>query len=127
MWPYNQEEHPPAPFLEVVVYHPTIEMQSVSTQAKIDTGADISAVPVTLVTQLGLPTISKLIIQGYDGIPTTASTFNAIIQIAQTRFSSQEFIAIPESYVLLGRGILNHFYVHLNGPDLTLELSLTPI
>ena len=46
--------------------------------------------------------------------------------IAQARFRRLEVILIPEDYVLLGRDVLNHFYTHLNGPDLDFDLRLSP-
>ena len=127
MWTYNEEEQPPAPFLNVVVNHPGDTAQAVHIQAKIDTGADISAVPTTLITQLGLPIASKITVEGYDGLATTVSTYSVLIEVAQAHFRIQEVISIPESYVLLGRDVLNHFYIHLNGPELTFDLNVTPI
>jgi len=127
MWTYNQEVEPPAPFLEVVVHHPEGRAQAAYVQAKIDTGADISTVPTTLIAQLELPVASKMIVEGYDSIPATVSSYGVLIEVAGARFKDWEVIAIPEPYVLLGRDVLNHFYVQLNGPELTFNLSLTPI
>ena len=109
MWTYNEEEQPPAPFLDVVVHHPEDTAQMVQVQAKIDTGADISAVSATLVAQLGLPIASKMNVEGYDGVATTVSTYSVLIEIGQARFSVREVISISETYVLLGRDVLNHF------------------
>lgn len=127
MWSYNQEVQPPAPFLDLVVHHPEETAQAIRIQAKIDTGADISAVPAVLITQLGLPTTSKIVIEGYDGIPATVFTYGVVIEVEQAHFRSQEVIAISEQYILLGRDVLNHFYLHLNGPELTFNLSLMPL
>jgi hypothetical protein len=80
MWPYDQEVQPPAPFLDVVVRHPEDLILEARIQAKIDTAADISAVPTTLVTQLGLPIVSKLVIEGYDGVPATVSTYGVLMR-----------------------------------------------
>lgn len=38
-----------------------------------------------------------------------------------------EVILILEQYVLLGRDVLNHFYARLNGPDLTFDISVSPL
>ncbi len=96
MWSYNQEVQPPAPFLDLVVHHPEETAQAIRIQAKIDTGADISAIPAVLITQLGLPTTSKIVIEGYDGIPAAVFTYGVVIEVEQARFRSQEVIAIPE-------------------------------
>lgn len=126
MWAYNQEEQPPAPCLTVTLRHPEDLTRTINLQAKIDTGADISAIPINLIAQLGLPIMSKLVVEGYNGIPATVSTYSAHILIGAARFRLQEVIAISEPHALLGRDILNHFYVHLNGPELNFDLSLKP-
>ena len=47
-------------------------------------------------------------------------------EITDIRFENWEVITFPDDYVLLGRDILNNFYVQLNGPELTFEMSLRP-
>lgn len=125
MWPYNQDIQPPAPFLNIAVCHSDNSEQMAQIRAKIDTAADISAIPVILITRLRLPITSKLIIEGYNGVSEIVFTYGAVIEVAQARFRTQ-IIVIPDDYALLGRDILNYFYMHLNGPDLTFNLGLTP-
>ncbi len=127
MWTYDQELRPPAPFIDIVVRHPKYSAQAAQIRAKIDTAADISVIPITLVAQLGLPIASKLIVKGYDNVPTPISTYSIFLEVANVRFNTLEVIVSSRSYVLLGRDVLNHFYIHLNGPKLTFDLSLTPI
>ena len=125
MWRYNEAVEPPAPFLTVTIHHPETK-QAIQLEAKIDTGADISALPLASIHELGLPVTSKLLVEGYDGVASAVSTYGAILQIEQARFRSQEFIAIAEPHALLGREILNHYYLLLNGPTLTFDLRLKP-
>ena len=73
-----------------------------------------------------MPVTSELLVEGYDGVASVVSTNGAVLQIAKTRFRSQEFIAITEPHVLLGRDILNHYYLLLNGPKLNLDRRLKP-
>jgi len=127
MWAYDQDVQPPAPFLDIVIYHPENSVQATRSRAKVDTAADISAIPAPWVVQLGLPIASKLTVEGYDGIPASVFTYTVLMEVGPARFKNLEVIAIPETYALLGRDILNHFYIHLNGPELTFDLSLTPI
>jgi predicted aspartyl protease len=125
MWRYNEQVEPPAPFLTVTIHHPEAN-QAIPIEAKIDTGTDISAIPLSIIQELGLPVTSKLLVEGYDGVASTVSTYGAILQIEQARFRSQEFIAIAEPHALLGREILNHYYLLLNGPKLNFDLRLKP-
>lgn len=126
MWVYNREVDPPAPFVEVIIQHPENLELSTRLQAKIDTGADISAIPTSLVSQLQLPVASKMLVEGYDGVSATVSSYSALFEIADTRFENWEVIVFPDNYILLGRDILNYFYIQLNGPELTFKLGLTP-
>jgi hypothetical protein len=127
MWTYNQEIDPPAPFIEIAIHHPENLEQVARLQAKIDTGADISAIPAPLVSQLRLSVASKIMIEGYNGVAATMPSYNVLVEVAGIRFKNCEVIDFPDPYVLLGRDILNHFYVQLNGPELTFSLSLTPL
>jgi hypothetical protein len=126
MWAYNRNEHPPFPVLDITLYHPEDSTRTIHIAGKLDTGADISALPATVIEQLGLPVTSKLLVEGYDGNPATVSAYGVVLEIAAVRFSVQEVLAIPAANGLLGRDVLNSFYVYLNGPDLTFDLSLTP-
>jgi hypothetical protein len=127
MWPYNREVEPPAPFLDIIVRHPENTMLLAQTPAKIDTAADVSAIPISLVNQLELPITRKLIVEGYDGVSASVLTYGVVFEVAQARFKGLRVIAFHEAYALLGRDILNHFYICFYGPELTFNLSLTPL
>ena len=124
MIPYNRDVEPPAPFLDVVAEHPTTGKR-LTLPAKLDTGADISALPVVAAEQLQLFPIRSIPVAGYDSKPLSVSTYAVALNIAHARFQ-MEVVVITEPYVLLGRDILNYFYARLNGPDLTFDLSLSP-
>lgn len=68
MWNYEQNIHPPAPLIDVVVYHPEDLARTARIRAKIDTAADISAIPTTLADQLRLPVAKRLMVKGYDDV-----------------------------------------------------------
>ena len=125
MWPYSHDIEPPAPFLEVLVHPPDHSDRTQRIRAKLDTGADISAIPVSLLEELNLLPESQLLIEGYDLRRVTLPTYYIALVVAQVRFRRLEVIAFPEDYILLGRDVLNHFYARLNGPKLTFDLSLT--
>jgi hypothetical protein len=124
MIPYNRDIEPPAPFLDVAVEHPTTG-QRLALPAKLDPGADISAIPATAVEQLRLLPVRSIPIEGYDSKPVHAPTYAVALDVEHARFR-MEVIAISESYVLLGPDVLNYFYARLNGPDLTFDLGLSP-
>ena len=89
--------------------------------AKIDSGADVTALPLSIVQHLNLPIMDVLDISGYDDRVSTIQTYFAIIELAKVRGRIQ-VIAISEEYALLGRDVLNHLRVLLDGPALALEI-----
>lgn len=126
MWSYNQAVQPPAPFLEVIVRHPRISDKFQPISAKLDTGADLSAIPQNVADNLELLAARTILAEAYDGTQTSVETYAIILEVAKARFRQLEVILIPEDYALLGRDVLNHFYISLNGPDLTFDLQLSP-
>lgn len=124
MWQYDQTEEPPAPFIDLLLRHPEQPDQSLSIRAKIDTGADISALPDRLIAQLNLPITGKLLVRGYEGRSQEVTAYAVHIEIDSARFRVYEVLATHESHALLGRDILNYFYLRLNGPELTMDASL---
>jgi hypothetical protein len=126
MWPYDQSVYPPAPFLDVVLHHPANPQVTQSLPAKVDTGADISAIPLSIVDEFDLSHASTIPVEGYDGHLSTVPTYAIGLYIADTYLGHLEVISIPETCVLLGRDALNRFYIRLNGPDLTFHMSTSP-
>jgi hypothetical protein len=126
MKPYNRTIDPPAPFLGVTVSHPVSVDRRDTLFAQIDTGADLSGIPQRTVTRLGLVAARSIPIEGYDNVPTYLSTYVVAIDVAGVRFHGLEVVPLPGEHALLGRDVLNHFYAHLNGPDLTFDLTLDP-
>ena len=126
MWPYDQSVHPLAPFLDIVLHHPANPQVTQSFPAKVDTGADISAIPLSIVDEFNLSRASTIPVEGYDGQLSTVPTYAIGLYIADTYFGHLEVISIPETYVLLGRDVLNRFYIPLNGPDLTFHMGTSP-
>ncbi len=126
MWQYDKTVTPPAPFLDVLLRSPTNAALAITVPAKIDTAADITAIPETALESLRLQAGDEIPVSGYDGRLATVHTYFVILEVAQARFRIAEVVVTPERYALLGRDVLNHFYTHLHGPDLTFDLSLSP-
>jgi hypothetical protein len=88
----------------------------------LDTAADISAVPLNLLSAWNAEPESEIVVSGFDATPMTIATFTVGIEFADTRIHRSEVIAIPGDHALLGRDILNLFHIELNGPELTFTM-----
>jgi predicted aspartyl protease len=120
---YDTSAQPPAPFLEFEVVSPQDPTQRRLAQALLDTGAEVSVLPAEILTALQIPKASNMSVESWDGAPTLVTTYVVILGIADTRLDSIEVVAAPMSYAILGRDVLNHFILTLNGKDLSLELE----
>ncbi len=118
---YNRSSDPPAPFLDITVFDPAHPSVRQTTPAKVDSAADITALPASLVQALALTQTHWLKVAGYDNQEAQIAVYDAAVEIAHVR-ARIEVIAIPEDYALLGRDVLNQLRLLLDGPSLTLEI-----
>jgi hypothetical protein len=125
-YPYSEAFSPPAPVFPLEVFTPDAPQQRLQVDAKLDTAADISAIPSEVLDKLALEAVSEILVSGYDAEAELLPTYAVGLELSEARIRTIEVIAIPEPYVLLGRDALNYFYVHLNGPELTFDLDLSP-
>lgn len=120
--PYDASIVPPAPFVPVRLSNLAGGPEAASVPAKIDTGADVSAVPTGLVNQLGLVPAGEIQVEGYDGQISAVHVYDVVLGILDLRIIGLAVIAIPENYVLLGRDVLNTLRLLFDGPALVLEI-----
>ncbi len=127
MWDYDRNVYPPAPVIDIRIFPSLGPALGQPLRAKLDTAADISCIPADLVEQLGLLPVRTVPVEGYDGIQEMVYTYTITLEVAAIQFHHLEVVSIPEEYALLGRDVLNNFYVQLNGPDLTFHMSTARI
>ena len=120
--PYNASIEPPAPFVPVQVSN-LADVERVPVSAKIDTGADISVIPATLIARLDLTPAGEIVVEGYNGVQSIIYCYDVILRIDQLRVVGLSAIAFAEEYVLLGRDVLNLMRVLLDGPALSTEVT----
>jgi hypothetical protein len=92
--------------------------------AQLDTAADRTLIPETLVQGLGLPQLGILTIAGVGGVQQTLPTNPLLLAIDNLPAQTLEVLASPgEPWVLLGRDVLNVHRLLLDGPQLALEIG----
>lgn len=110
-----QHYEPPAPVIRVVIRSLRNPSKYIITDAFIDTGADITALPLSLIKTLeGIP-VSTYPIYGpckkYLGL---ANSYFLEFEISNTKMML-EAVAYGDD-VVLGRNLLNELVLELNGP-----------
>jgi len=115
---------PPAPLARVTLRNP----QSGATQGYVpmllDTGADVSLLPQTVVNSLGLTIFSdrQYELVSFDGSTSFAPVVQLELIFLERTFTGQ-FLTIEQEWGILGRNILNAIRLMLDGPSLTWEQS----
>ncbi len=121
---YNQQVSPPAPFIHVTLLCREAGTQRADLPAQLDTAADRTVIPGALVEQLGLVPLDELPVAGFGGQVFLLPTYRVELAIRNLPSAAREVFAHPgEPFVLLGRDVLNHHRIVLDGPGLTVDVE----
>ena len=90
----------------------------------MDCAADRTLLPESIVKVLALPQIGALIIGGVGGATQTMPSYPVELGIHNWPAIVVEVVASPgESWILLGRDVLNAHRILLDGPQLVIEIG----
>ena len=118
---YDRRERPPAPIVTLVVTN-FESGKSVVLRGKLDTGASISVLPVSALDTLELYPKGETAIIGYDGARAVREIFYAHLEIEGVHLTGVRLTTTPRDEMLLGRDVLNQFFIILDGKTLTFEM-----
>ena len=122
---YDASFNPPAPVVDVAIINPVRRSEFSILRGKLDTGADITVIPEQLVGQLGIRPKGRVWTRGYDGTYVHRLVYYVRLKLEKFELKSVRCIASDRSDVLLGRNVLNRFYIILDAKRLTFELKLS--
>ncbi|HRQ41374.1 MAG TPA: retroviral-like aspartic protease family protein [Chloroflexota bacterium] len=125
MIPYSTEFDPPAAVIQIQVAGVVHSRPRVTISAILDTGADLTAVPETLVDRLNLFPTGRMVVEDVNGQTTVAETYMIKLKIADKTISEHKVLLTGLDFGIIGRDLLNTFYLLLNGPEGTFELAET--
>ena len=92
--------------------------------AQLDTAADRTLLPSSLVQALGLPKIGRIAVGGVGGTVQKMPTYPVLLAIHGLGERSIAVVADEEEpWVILGRDVLNAHRILLDGPKLALEID----
>jgi hypothetical protein len=121
MFSYALSFNPPAPALDIDILHPITNARA-TLLAKIDTAADQTIIPDSLVDIIDLEPQGLAIAQPVDSMPRVYVTYLCDLIVAGRQFIDLEAAAAPVDYILLGRDVLNELFLTLDGPQLQFEI-----
>lgn len=124
MIPYDASFVPPAPVLTVAISVVDQPTQRVTVPALLDTAADITVLPDSLVDELELAPVGETLVEGFEGRVVPASVFVVTVHVAGARLYPARVVTHFEEYALLGRNVLNNLFVCLEGPDRQFEVKV---
>ena len=122
---YSQEFDPPAPIVEVPVAHVRTRPR-VKLPAILDTGADVTAIPESLVDRLKLYQVGRMYVEDVNGYTELVKTYVIRLVIAGHIIPEHRVLVTGLDFVVLGRDLLNKFYLLSNGPEQTFAIQITP-
>ena len=121
---YTPYSGSPGPFVHVTIRDPNTGVASGEIPAQIDSAADRTVVPGSVVEALGLVQSGSVLVAGLGSMVQSCPTY--ITEVAVRKLASVTVKVIRadgEPHVLLGRYVLNKFRTLLDGPNLLLEMD----
>ena len=123
-FPHSHRSSPPIPTLELVLYSASTGKSTSPLSAVIDTGADITLVPLSLLRQIGAPELDEVRLRSHWGHATSAITYLVDIRLGTGTLSGVEVVADTHSeQVLVGRDALNKLMLFIDGPALSTHIA----
>jgi len=111
---------PPAPLADVSIRNSQTGAVLSDVPMLMDTGADVSLIPLSYIQQLGLALISDSAyeLMGFDGTTSLAPVVQTDLLFLNRTFRGR-FLVIDQEWGILGRDVLNSVSLWLDGPRLT--------
>ena len=88
----------------------------------MDTGADISVIPLSSAEKLNLAPIGVMLVEGFDGEQRQLPLFAIDITLETRRLTGIEVVTYATNHGILGRDVLNRLRLLLDGPDQRVEI-----
>ena len=109
---------PPAPVARVVLRHPDSSLSVDDVRMLIDSGADATLLPRSAILSLGLVgTGQRYVLEPFDGSTNKSESVVAVLVFQRKSFRGR-FLQIDSDVGVIGRNVLNHVRLLLDGPAL---------
>lgn len=120
---YDSTQYPPQPVVEMIITAPRSSTGTSSLQASIDTGADVTLIPLDNLMPLAAPVGDSRWVRSWWDERYEFKTFIVDVRIGDLVLPAIEVLGYPGDEVVLGRDILNKLWLELDGPAQTVEVA----
>ncbi len=120
---YSHDYVPPAPVFQVTFFSNESQLSAGPFTALVDTGTDVTAVPIILLERVKAPLLRSAFVQPHWGMRYPVSIFSVDVRIDAWTLPAVEVIGDVKGHqVILGRDVLNKLRLLLDGPEQTTEI-----
>lgn len=125
---YNHQLQPDAPFVLVSMKNPLDGTEARDLPAQLDTAADRTVIPLAFVEALGLIPLGTVHVGGFGGHVSEVPLHAVLLGVHSFEPSLIRVVAhTEESWILLGRDVLNRYRVVLDGPEKSLVIGAASV
>jgi hypothetical protein len=114
---YDARFDPPAPVAAINLRSVDRRKRVSNVAMFIDSGADVTFLPASAVSQLGLPNRGDREVTAFDGSKSVAASVKCEVLFLGQAYRG-DYLIVDDQYGLLGRDILNRVSLLLDGPKL---------
>src|SRR5690606_13170375 len=112
-------DNPPIPVAEVSLKKTNSRARSDTLEMVLDTGADISLLPRSILEDMGIePSGKKFLLIGFDGSTIESEIYELQVIFRLGKRFEGAYSAIDEPVGIIGRDILNQLVLIFDGPEL---------
>lgn len=112
---YNSSYVIPVPVLKIKITHPISGESEKEIKCKLDTGADRTTIPKSIIAKLGFQPKTHEPVKDYLGRIEYRPVYFADILIFNHRFLRMKVLSTNNNVGLIGRDILNQWVILLDG------------
>ncbi|MCB0191007.1 MAG: hypothetical protein KDJ65_03610 [Anaerolineae bacterium] len=121
--PYLHTYYPAMPSFEIYLGYPDEALGVGPLTAILDTGADSTLIPISLLNQVGAPLSDEARLRSHWGEWRTVSLFTVDIGLDNVRLPAVEVIGDEQGEeIIVGRNILNRLKILFDGPSNRVEI-----
>ena len=122
MSPLSTAFQPPAAVVSVTLQNPSEPRLKLQLEGVLDTGSDVTAVPVPIVRRLKLRKRTRIPVGGLDGYQLERDSYLVNLEFGNKRMERRVVITWLGDFLVLGRDVLNEFTLLIDGKMRQFEL-----